>query len=571
MDHEIKKSELRSQLEILKAAAVRVWGFTFLAGLLALSPTIYMMEVYARVLTSRDLFTLLFLTLLAIGIYAITEILHWISSQIMQEAGRKIDENLNDKVLDSIFSSKLNDGGRLGQQGISDLRVLRDFIHSQAFLSILEVPVTPIFLFIMFSISTGLGYFVIFGAVIQLGLVYITERLVQPPLAEANVASSSAQGFAGNVQKNAEVVYAMGMLDGVRERWLGLQKRFLRLQALASDNAGILSTASKTSMLIQGSVGLGLSFWLMTQGEIASGGLAIFGGIAGGRVLAPLVAVVTQWRLVVEARGAYSRLDVLLGAKRDEHSAMELPIPEGNLSVEGVTAGAPGNPIPIIHNINFRLDAGECLAVIGPSASGKTTLAKVLLGLWPTQNGKVRLDAADIHMWDKADLGQYLGYLPQDVELFDGTLAENIARFSAIDEARLEDAVKWAGLRDVVSAIPGGLHAQIGSDGGYLSGGQRQRVGLARAIYGSVRFIVLDEPNSSLDDRGEGDLLHLLLELKKRGVTSVVVTHRTSIMRAVDKILVMVDGRVKMFGGRDEVMSALQPKPQPQPSLGAAA
>jgi ATP-binding cassette subfamily C exporter for protease/lipase len=480
----------------------------------------------------------------------------------MEHAARDFDDRLSPKVIDIVFSVTLNKAGG-GSQSIGDLRTLREFLYSPAFLAMLEAPVSIVFLGIMFAISPVLGYFSIVGALIQLAIVIVTERKVQPPLAEANIAAFAAQGFANNAQRNAEVVEAMGMHQGVHDRWMGLQKRFLYLQARASDYAGSLTTASKSVMLIQGSAGLGLGFWLMTQGQIAHGGVAILGGVVGGKVLQPIVQVVSQWKLVAEARDAFRRLDDVLGDISDQVPSMELPAPLGNLSVENVTAGAPGSSLPIIHGVTFALPAGQCLAVIGPSASGKTTLARVLLGVWPVLGGKVRLDGADIHAWNKLELGPYVGYLPQDVELFEGSLAENIARFGDVDEQQLVDAMKLAGLEELVASWPDGAETQIGVDGAFLSGGQRQRVGLARAVYGSPRFIVLDEPNSSLDEKGDAVLLEMLFELKRRDATVLVVTHRKTILPAVDKLLVMRDGRVQVFGEKNQVLAALQPQATP--------
>lgn len=553
------RSVLRAHLDTLRPSVLRVWFFAVIAGLLSLSPTVYMMEVYSRVITSRSMETLLLLTVLIIGVYVIMELLGWVASSLMEHAARDFDDGLAPKVVDIVFSVKLNASGG-GQQSLADLRTLREFLYSPAFLAALEAPVSIIFLGIMFAISPVLGYFSVFGALIQLALVIITERKVQPPLAEANIAAFAAQGFANNAQRNAEVVEAMGMRQGVHDRWMGLQKRFLYLQARASDYAGSLSTASKSVMLIQGSAGLGLGFWLMTQGQIAHGGVAILGGVVGGKVLQPIVQVVSQWKVVAEARDAFRRLDDALGEMVEQGPSMELPVPVGHLSVENVTAGAPGSSVPIIHGVNFSLPAGQCLAVIGPSASGKTTLARVLLGVWPVLSGKVRLDSADVHAWNKAELGPHVGYLPQDVELFEGTLAENIARFGEVDEQKLHQAIRLAGLEALVKALPTGIDTSIGVDGAFLSGGQRQRVGLARAVYGQPKFIVLDEPNSSLDEAGDAVFLEMLFELKRLGITVVVVTHRKTVLPAVDKILVMRDGRAQLFGERDQVLAALLPQ-----------
>jgi ATP-binding cassette subfamily C exporter for protease/lipase len=287
----------------------------------------------------------------------------------------------------------------------------------------------------------------------------------------------------------------------------------------------------------------------------------------GGRVLAPLAQVVAQWNSVVNFRGAWSRLSALLVAMPPKLESMPLPAPKGLLTVEGLMAGAPGQNVPIIRGIQLALMPGEVLAVVGPSASGKTTLARMLVGLWPAMSGKVRLDGADVHAWDKSELGPYVGYLPQGVELLEGTIAENISRFGDLDMAQVEAAAKLVGLHDLILSLPNGYNTPIGRDGAVLSGGQRQRVGLARALYGKPVFVVLDEPNSSLDEAGDAALAAAIAALKQLGTTFVVMTHRTSILGVADKMLLMRDGAQQMFGPRDEVLKALQPQAQPQAQL----
>jgi ATP-binding cassette subfamily C exporter for protease/lipase len=290
-----------------------------------------------------------------------------------------------------------------------------------------------------------------------------------------------------------------------------------------------------------------------------NGGAAymIVGSILGGRVLAPLIQVVSQWQNVINVREAYQRLDSLLIMVPPRQPGMPLPAPSGQLLVESLVAGAPGSPVPILKGVNFGLHPGEVLAVVGPSASGKTTLARMLVGLWPATSGKVRLDGVDVHTWDKNELGPHLGYLPQGVELFDGTLAENIARFGAIDQSKVEAAARAVGLHEFILALPQGYDNTVGREGAMLSGGQRQRVGLARAIYGNPTFVVLDEPNSSLDEQGDAALASAIVQLKSRGTTIVVMTHRTSVLGVADKMLVLNEGQTQMFGPRDDVLKAL--------------
>lgn len=291
--------------------------------------------------------------------------------------------------------------------------------------------------------------------------------------------------------------------------------------------------------------------------------MMLVASILGGRAVAPITQVISQWKQVVSARDAYERLGNLLGNIQEKPSGMSLPAPKGNLTVEGITASAPGSPMAIIRGISFVIPAGEIIAMIGPSASGKSTLARLLVGIWPSASGKIRLDGADIFAWNKTELGPHIGYLPQDVELFDGTLAENIARFGQVDRDKVEAAAKRVGLHDIIMALPEGYDAQIGEEGCFLSGGQRQRVGLARAVYDAPQFIVLDEPNSSLDEAGEAALLDTLRWLKAEGRTVVVITHRSSVFPAVDRILLLRDGTVNGYGARDEILAALSGQQQP--------
>lgn len=367
-----------------------------------------------------------------------------------------------------------------------------------------------------------------------------------------------AQQYADSTLRNAQVIESMGMVRNIHGRWMEKQKDFLSFQALASDRAGGYQAVSKLLQNTVGSMLLGLSCWLLLRNELNGGAaMLIISGILGGRVLAPLVQTVTQWRSVVNVREAWGRLDQLLSAMPPKAPAMSLPAPKGFLQVEGVTASAPNSALPIVKHLSFELKPGEVLAVVGPSAAGKTTLARLLVGVWPATNGKVRLDGSDVFTWDKSELGPHIGYLPQGVELFDGTLADNIARFGDVDMSKVKAAAAAVGLHDWIMNLPMGYDSPVGAEGAILSGGQRQRVGLARAIYGDPVFVVLDEPNSSLDDAGDAALAGAIKGLKAIGTTFVVMTHRTSVLAVADKMLVMSDGQIQAFGPRAEVLDAL--------------
>ncbi len=558
---------LRSQMPAFRKA----FGFSMVASLLVLAPTLYMLEVYDRVVTSRSSTTLISLLICVIGIYMVMEMLEVVRSRLLQQTGWRVDAALREHLHDATFQASLQHGAG-SVQPFSDLRTIRDFIGSPAITAIMDLPSSLVFLAIVSLINPWLGVVALFGAVVQFLIGLSTERKTMPVLTEANQAAISAQTYANGVLRNAQVISAMGMFGRIYDQWIGRQRKFLKLQATASDVAGGNAATSKFIQTMQGSLILGLACWLGVKGHLlGGGGIMIVASTLGGRVLTPLVQLVSQWRTVVNARDAYRRLDGFLGAGPDERENMPLPAPAGRLSVEGVVAPAPGTTVPIIRGVSFALQPGETLMLIGPSAAGKTTLARVLMGIWPTVSGKVRLDGADLHAWNKEELGPHLGYLPQTVELFDGTLAENIARFGDIDLDKVRQATQMVGLMPMVDALPNGFDTRIGEEGAILSGGQRQRVGLARAIYDNPNFVLLDEPNSSLDEAGEQALMNTLMSLKARKCTTIVITHRTSVLPAADKILMLREGQAAAFGPRDEVLAAIRKASAPRQALPPAA
>ena len=543
----------------------RVALFSFIISILALAPTIFMLEVYDRVINSRNGTTLLMLLLWVLGTYLIMEWLDVVRSKLMYQASEQFDVSLRKRLFNASFEANLKSPNSGTLQVFNDLRAVRDFIASPAINTIMDAPASILYLLIVFLISPWLGLVAMLGAVVQVIIGIQTERKTMPALSEANKAAISAQNYANGVLRNAQVVSAMGMSAPIHDRWMKRQRLFLAKQAEASDTAGFNSATAKSIQLLQSSLILGLSCWLTVKGMLLGGGaMMIVASTLGGRVLAPVAQLIMQWRLVVNARDAYQRLDRFLDAVPERQFGMALPPPQGYLKVENITAGAPGSPYPIVRSIDFSITAGETVAIIGPSAAGKTTLARLLIGLWPTLSGKVRLDGNDIHAWSKAEVGPFLGYLPQDVELFDGTIAENIARFGDVDMEQVREAAAQVGLDGIIEAQPQGYDTRVGENGIKLSGGQRQRVALARAIYGWPKFILLDEPNSSLDQAGEKSLLDTLLALKRRRSTVIVITHRSSVFPAVDKILILRDGQVSGFGPRDEVLAALNKARQAQ-------
>jgi ATP-binding cassette subfamily C exporter for protease/lipase len=549
---------LREELSHFAGPIKRIWLLAFFGGMSTVVPMVYMMEVYARVVPTRSHETLLWLTLAVLAIYVLLEVISDYCTKTLRHASLEFDKRLRRRVVGEIFSAKISKPRLVSTLPVGDLQRIRDFTYSPAALAMIEAPVSLVYLFLIFQINFWLGAFSLFGALLQLIIVGVTERLVRPPMDAANTAGGEAQFFSNAALMNAQVVGAMGMYANIEARWLKFQRMFLRRQAEASDWAGLLSNAAKVNMMLQGSLGLGLSFWLMTEGGIAHGGLALLGGVIGGKVLQPLLVVVSSWRNVAEARESYERLGALLEVSSLPAQALPLPAPSGELVVENITLTAPGSNFKILNGINFGLPAGKVLAIIGPSGSGKSSLVKVMLGLWQPDVGTVRLDGADIHQWDKEGLGPYLGYVGQDVDLFEGSVADNISRFGEVDMPAVEEAAKLVGIDGLINSLPDGYETVIGPYGANLSGGQRQRLALARAFYRKPKFIVLDEPNSSLDQDGDEALARAIMELKGAGSTVVIVTHRLSVLDVCDRILLIKSGAQQIYGGKDQVLEHLR-------------
>ena len=560
MKHSQKRSELREAVASLKPYFVRAAWFSVACSLLVLAPSGYMLEVYDRVVSSRSHTTLAMLTLLVLGAYVVMEVLEWARAEVLRAASVELDQKLSRRIFDSIFEASLRriPGGTI--QPMNDFRQVRDFLFSPVLLALMESPISLVMMVLLFLISPVLGWSALAFAVLQTLVAWLNERSTKPPLSLANSASVQAQQYADNTLRNAEVIESMGMLRDIHQRWQAKQQEVLSHQSVASERAGGFQAISKLVQNVLGSLLLGLGCWLLLHDKLnGGGGMMIVASILGGRMLAPLVQVVSQWQSVITFRDAWGRLDSLLQALPAREPGMALPPPRGMLLVEQLVVVAPGNAaVPLLKGLQFAVAPGEVLVVVGPSAAGKTTLARMLVGLWPAQSGKVRLDGADVHTWDKARLGMHLGYLPQGVELFEGTISENIARFAQVEPAKVEEAARAVGLHEFILSLPQGYDSPVGPDGARLSGGQRQRVGLARALYGNPVFVVLDEPNSSLDDEGDAALAQAILQAKARGTTFVIMTHRTSVLGVADKMLVLQDGAQQLFGPRDEVMAALK-------------
>jgi ATP-binding cassette subfamily C protein EexD len=562
-----KYPELAAAFTDVKRYFIYAGLFSAAVNLLMLVPVIYMLQVYDRVVSSGSYSTLAMLTLLMVALTAALGGFEWVRSMILIAASNRIEKNLRRRVSDATFKRALLTGGSVSNsQPLSDLSSLRQFLTGNGLFAFFDAPWFPIYVFVMFMFHPTFGYAAIFAGIVMIALAYTTEKVTSKKLQDANSKSNWINNQVNGTLKNSEVIAAMGMADDLRHRQ---EKRFdevLTLQTDASRSAGLLQSLSKTFRMVMQSLLLGLGALLALRQEI-SPGMMIAGSLLLGRALAPIDMLVGTWKGFTLARGQYDRLGQLLNQIPKDADTMSLPAPTGKLSAEQVMVVPPGSKNIVVRGVNMELNAGEALGIVGPSASGKSCLARALLGIWPTYSGKVRLDGADIFAWDRAELGPYVGYLPQDIELFDGSISENICRFGDVDPDKVVEAAKTAGVHDLILHLPQGYDTVIGGSGGILSGGQRQRIGLARAIYGSPKYLVLDEPNSNLDDQGERELVEAIRRIKAEGATVIIITHRTMVLQCVDKILVMRDGAASHFGPRDQVLAALAAPQDKKPAL----
>ena len=568
---QMPQNEIAQALTSFKSTFRTVGVFSAIINLIMLVPSLYMLQVYDRVLPSRNETTLLMLTLIMLGAYVFMSALEFVRSFVLIRVGARLDMKLNTRVYTAAFEQSLRQGGGNAGQALQDLTSLRQFLTGNALFAFFDAPWFPIYLLVIFLFNPWLGVFSLCGTLVLIALAYVNEKVSHKPLAEANTMAIASSTLATNNLRNAEVIEAMGMLPNLQSRWFKLHGRFLRLQAEASEKAGIVGAFSKFMTVSLQSLVLGLGALLAVQGDVTPG-MMIAGSILMGKAMGPVQMLIGVWRQFSSTRSAYERLTKLLADNPPRQPGMALPKPAGAISVENVTAAPPGSTVAVIKGLNFAIAAGDVLGVIGPSGSGKSTLARLMVGVWPSAVGKVRLDGADIAQWNKDDLGPHMGYLPQDIELFGGTVSENIARFGEVDAGKVVQAAQRAGVHEMILMLPKGYDTVLGDGGGGLSGGQKQRLGLARAMYGDPSVLVLDEPNSNLDDIGELALVKAITELRQRGKTIVLVTHRTSIIGITNKLLLMRDGIGQLFGPTDQVLAALsQQQAQAQQLTQAAA
>jgi len=539
-----------------KSILISVGCFTALINLLMLVPSIYMLQVYDRVLSSQNQTTLAMLSLMVVGFFVFIGALEMLRSFIVIRIGSQLERRLNLRVYRAAFERNLFHGEGNAGQSLGDLTHIRQFVTGPALFAFFDAPWFPIYLLVIFLFNTWLGVFATVGVALLIALAFLNEGMVKKPLSKAGGFSQNSSQLATSHLNNAETIQAMGMLGALRSRWFAVHSQFLWQQNKASDTGAVIGSLSKTLRLCLQSLVLGLGALLVIEGDMTAG-MMIAGSILMGRVLSPIDQVIAVWKQWSSAKLAYQRLDLLLNGFSTDEDSMALPAPKGQVTFEQVSAGPPGRRVASLHNVSFSLPVGEVLGVLGASGSGKSTLARLLVGVWQPLTGTVRLDGADIHRWDRDELGPYVGYLPQDIELFNGSIADNIARFRKADPLRVVEASRQAGVHELILALPQGYDTVLGDNGSGLSGGQKQRVALARALYGEPTLVVLDEPNSNLDAAGESALAHAIVQMKAQGTTVILVTHRSSALAQADKLLVMSEGHLQAFGPSQEVLKAL--------------
>lgn len=552
------KSELAEALTQCRGAFGSVMAFSALINVLMLTGPLFMLQVYDRVLPSRSVPTLVCLGLLMAGLYSFQALLEAIRSRVLVRVGSYLDESLAPRIYDVVVRLPLRlRGGGDGTQPLRDLDHIRSFLSSGGPSALADLPWAPFYLAICFMFHWLIGISAVIGGIILTIITICAEIFSRGPIRAASTHQATRNTLLEASRRNAEVVRAMGMGQRLGSRWSKANTEHLKSQRLASDVSGGLGSLSKALRMLLQSAVLGLGAWLVINQE-ASGGVIIASSILVSRALAPVELAIANWKGFVSARQGWRRLTNMMAMLPVEEIPLELPAPAGALVVEGIAAVPPSERRVVLNDVSFDLKAGAGLGVIGPSASGKSSLARVLVGVWPAARGKVRLDGAALEQWSPEILGNHIGYLPQDVELFDGTVAENIGRFDHQPDAeKVINAAKAAGAHDLILSLPNGYDTPIGEGGTSLSAGQRQRVALARALYGDPFLVVLDEPNSNLDDEGDRALTGAIANVRRRGGIVIVIAHRPSALAAVDQVLVLANGQKVKMGPKEEVLRAV--------------
>lgn len=560
---------LSAAMRACRPYLVSVGLFSGVVNLLQLTVSVYMMQVFDRVLATRNLDTLLYLTVLAMAALAVLAVMDFSRGVVMQRVGVWIEGRVAPEGFARAIEAHLR-GLPYRMEALRDLAICRGYLGSPGVLSLFDVPWVPIYLAVIFLLHPVLGWIATGGAVLLFVLALANEAVTSTAMKQAGLAAMQGQRRTEAVARNAEVIDSMGMMPALTLRWRQAFAEGRDPQDCASARAALFVAATKFLRLVLQLAVLGVGAWLALRQELTSGA-SIAGSIIMGRALAPVEQVVSGWKQLIQARQAWARLQGFLRLPRLRPDGIALPAPEGALQLDRVTYALPGQSTPLIKGVALELAPGDSLAIIGPSGAGKTTLLRLITGTLDPSSGKVRLDGADVFLWQREDFGRHLGYLPQDVELFEGTVLENIARMAEPVPEKVFAAARLAGCHEMILRLPQGYETPIGEGGAHLSGGQRQMVGLARALYGEPRLVVLDEPNSNLDGDGEAALARGLAQLKERGATVVVVSHRPALVHQVDKVLLLRDGAAEAFGPRADILKRLLAPAKPPIELVAGA
>lgn len=552
----LRQSPLVELLFGMRSAWWNVFFFSFVINTLMLAPSLFTMQVYDRVISSRNEITLLMLSILALAAFAATGALEWARTKILVRVGLRFDHALGTQLLRVSHRINLEKSGAVGARLLSDLFTVRTFLSGFGVMAALDAPWVPIFFVAMFMLHPVLAATSLVSAVILVILTIFTDRATEGPLARANESGAEAMRLASINFRNGEVIEAMGMLDAMSNRWQTKQDEHLIQQAYASDSTGWTSALSKFVRVVNQNAAVVAGAFLTLNGQLSIG--AIFAAsMLASRTVVPIEQLISTWSQWGNARDAWRRIDDALRLDTETEKGVSLPAPKGRITLESVSGGPPSMKSPFLQNISLDIPEGSSVAIIGASASGKSTLLRLITGVWRPSSGTIRLDDADIHHWRREELGPYIGYLPQDVELIDGTIAENIARHQAVDSDKVLAAATAAGVHEMILQMTEGYDTQVGSSGTHLSGGQRQRVGLARALYGDPRVLILDEPNANLDEAGELALDKALQRAKEKRQTVLLVSHRPTAIRNCDLMMVMQSGQVTLYGPRDQVFNVL--------------
>lgn len=532
-------------------------GLTFVIDILSITPLLYMMSAFDRVLSSRSGVTLVSLTLVVIAFYVFWSALEWIRSRLMIRLSLRIDWDLAADVFDASFRRYVGRKNVNVQQLLGDLQSLRQFITGPPVLSIMDAPFAFVFIGIGAVFHPYLAIFAFCAALLMLIVTYLTTKVTTPVLKEANDANTEASRVAGNSLRHAEATLALGMLGAVRKRWYDQHRNYLTNQVSASEATGLMGGVSGFLQKALPSLQLGLGVWLAME-NLITGGMVIVASMLIGKSVAPIQKLLAHWKDIVAARQAYERLNDLLADDFENTQKMQLPAPKGKLDVVQAVGVPPGHNKAVVAGIDFALHPGEVLAVVGPSAAGKSSFAKMLMGLWKPAAGSIRLDGVELSDWSHDEVGPLVGYVPQEIDFFEGTVADNIARLGEIDPVKVVHAAQLIDMHDTILTFPKGYDTPLGETGFALSGGQRQRLAIARAVYGMPKYVVMDEPNSNLDEAGENALVKTVQALKANGSTVVLTTHRPRLVGVVDKMLVLKAGRQVAFGDAREMLDAVR-------------